>query len=244
MADIQTKLTLLRLKRQFLTNKMAPLPYDIVNHINDYLPRSGRLMSYNQIPGFFAFAQLYEKVVKEAKDGDTFLEVGSFLGKSTAFMANEIKKSGKKIKFYSIDPWDIKYYDNNDVKEALKKNMPQNAPFEGDYMAEVSRAIVELGLQYHVKLIQTSTKSLSYMLGENLCERERFDFIFIDASHEYKDVLHDIKTLYPLLKRGGTMAGDDFKSDGVRRAVEETFGNNYTLSEGYFWSSWIHQKTI
>jgi len=220
---------------------MAPV-YDIVEHINDYLPRIGKINTPFQIPGFFAFAKFYEKMVNEAKDGDVFLEVGSFLGRSTAFMANEIKKSGKKIQFYSVDPWTTDFYDDKKVKDAIDKHLPKNAPFENDYSGEVKKAIVELGLEHYVKLIQTITKTFKNALMVDHEDHAKFDFIFIDGSHEYKDVLDDIKTLYPLLKKGGIMAGDDYKYGDVKRAVEEVFGNNYILSEGYTWSSWIHRK--
>lgn len=53
---------------------------------------------------------------------------------------------------------------------------------------------------------------------------EYFDFIFIDANHEYDAVVADLDTWWPKLKSGGLFSGDDyiydFKSDD---------GNNMTV---------------
>ena len=37
-----------------------------------------------------------------------------------------------------------------------------------------------------------------------------YDFIYIDASHEYEDVLNDLKMFLPKLKSNGIIAGHDW----------------------------------
>jgi hypothetical protein len=56
---------------------------------------------------------------------------------------------------------------------------------------------------------------------------EKVDFVYIDACHDYKSVLEDIKTYYPILKSGGIIGGHDFcpRYPGVARAVNEFFVN-------------------
>ena len=43
------------------------------------------------------------------------------------------------------------------------------------------------------------------------------DFVFLDASHEYKDVKDDIEHWLPKVKIGGTLGGDDMNWKGVGR---------------------------
>jgi hypothetical protein len=61
---------------------------------------------YQRVPGWFAFAGVYRDAVRSApKSGATFVEVGSWKGKSAAFMGVEIANSKKAIEFYCVDHW-------------------------------------------------------------------------------------------------------------------------------------------
>ena len=60
------------------------------------------------------------------------------------------------------------------------------------------------------------------------------DFVFLDASHEYKDVKDDIEHWLPKVKIGGTLGGDDMNWKGVRRAVEDTLTN--FEDHGRYWT--------
>ena len=63
-------------------------------------------MKWSDIHGWFDFHRLYREAVERAGDGAHFVEIGAWLGRSTAFMAEHIDKSGKKITFDAVDTWD------------------------------------------------------------------------------------------------------------------------------------------
>ena len=81
----------------------------LVTYIDDDLKATKKIIldtlkpEFNYIPGWFAFDELYNQFVEEAKDGDTFVEVGTWFGKSTNYLVNKIKESKKDIKFTTID---------------------------------------------------------------------------------------------------------------------------------------------
>jgi hypothetical protein len=52
------------------------------------------------------------------------------------------------------------------------------------------------------------------------------DIAFLDANHNYAEVLKDLEAWWPKIKEGGIMAGDDYatRHPGVPRAVNEFFG--------------------
>ena len=66
---------------------------------------------------------------------------------------------------------------------------------------------------------------------------EFFDFIYIDADHEYESVKKDIEAWIPRLRSGGIIAGHDYIGyRGVHDAVNERFGNPDRV---FFDSSWL-----
>jgi hypothetical protein len=52
---------------------------------------------------------------------------------------------------------------------------------------------------------------------------EEFDFVYIDANHDYEHTLQDITLWYPKVKKGGVIGGHDFSAHfpGVAKAVIE-----------------------
>ena len=54
-------------------------------------------MIYSDIQGWFDFHSIYNDAVAQAPDGAHFVEVGAWLGRSTAYMAEQIAESGKQI---------------------------------------------------------------------------------------------------------------------------------------------------
>ena len=54
--------------------------------------------SYKDVPGWINDAEfVYPEMVKQAQDGDHFVEIGTLLGQSTTHMAQLIKDSGKDM---------------------------------------------------------------------------------------------------------------------------------------------------
>lgn len=71
------------------------------------------------------------------------------------------------------------------------------------------------------------------------------DFVFLDAAHDYESVIEDIELWWPKIKAGGFLSGHDFghKKEasnlfGVSRAVQEKFGNRYSLLGAKIWCTW------
>lgn len=170
---------------------------------------SNKEKPWEEIFGWFSYPFLYEKAVQEAKDNDVFVEVGSFMGKSTSCMATFIKNSGKKIDFYAVDHWQgseehKEHYSDIHLWESFQDNM------------------VKYKLTEYIKPIIKDSIEASKLFSD-----ESIDFLHLDASHDYENVLLDIKSWYPKIKKGGVMSGDDFDLKhwpGVVKAVTECFG--------------------
>lgn len=160
---------------------------------------------FQNIEGWFNFIAIYHHAVQIADDGDHFVEVGAWKGKSTAFLATEIVNSGKKIKFDVIDTWlgsDVHQEDPSVKEGTLYKEFINNMkPVEG----------------YYTPIQNTSVEAAK------LYEDESLDMVLIDANHAYNEVKEDILAWLPKVKPGGILAGDDYHHTwpGVIRAVGE-----------------------
>ena len=165
---------------------------------------------YETIQGWFQFHNIYLRAVQEAAQiGSHFVEVGAWKGKSTAFLAVEIARSGKQIKFDVVDTWrgSQETYHQADpmvVADTLFEHFLQNLEPVKQYFTPVRGYSTEVAKQY-------ADCSL--------------DLVMLDASHDYDNVLADIRAWYPKVKSGGILAGDDYQTDfmGVVNAVNESF---------------------
>jgi len=174
---------------------------------------------YNNIEGWFNFDQLYSLQLHEAPDKAHFIEVGTWKGKSAAYMAEIIKLSGKDIKFDCVDTWlgseeHVNDADviNNTLYETFLNNM---APLKG-YFNPLRLPSVE---------------------AANFYRNESIDFVYIDAAHDYKNVRADIEAWWPKVKPGGTIAGHDIFHPPVRQAVIDVLSS---YDEQF--NSWIVKK--
>lgn len=163
---------------------------------------------YQTIDGWFSYDYIYKHVVDTAENGELFVEIGSFKGRSSAYMAVEIINSSKNIRFDCVDTWqgstehqagaecEIKEVVEGTLYDSFINNMK---PVEGHYNP-VRMTSLEAAKTY---------------------EDDSIDFIMIDGEHSYEAVKADIQAWLPKMKNGGVMTGDDAFSPEVRRAAEE-----------------------
>jgi len=167
------------------------------------------MMTYKDIFGWFDFHDIYEEAVLNSFDGDSFLEIGCYMGKSTAFLLEQIKNSGKKINVHVLDLFDTSHIFQSELYEGILKN------------EESLERIFDSNME-NMGFKPTKHVGLSSSLCKGF-DNNYFKMIFIDGSHDYKSVLEDMNNYYPKLKSGGIFAGHDYTSRdlGVIKAVKE-----------------------
>ena len=171
------------------------------------------MKSINDIFGHFNFQQIYSEEVDRAGDGDNFLEIGCLYGKSTAYLANAIKKSGKNITLYVIDTF--KGSGHTPV-----------VPFLIQFKANMEVH----GLLDIIKIYEGTSDSFSSSFDDGF-----FDFIYVDGDHN--NIKSDILNYLPKVKKGKTFAGHDYQHPVVRRCVNEMLGRedlNFQLNTWIF----------
>lgn len=160
---------------------------------------------YQDIHGWFSYDYIYSSMVDQAVGGELFVEIGSFKGKSTAFMCVEILNSSKNIRFDCIDPMQLM---SHYVESA--ENEPEQW---NDYtVEEFHRKLHSVRNYYHLHQMTSSQAATLYQPGS-------IDFLMIDGDHTYEAVKQDVIDFVPKMKSGGLIAGDDAFDPGVRQAA-------------------------
>lgn len=183
----------------------------LVTYIDDDLKLTKRAIlekckpEFNEIPGWFAYSQLYDKAVEMAPFNSTFVEVGAWFGKSTNHLATKIRESKKNIKFTTIDTW------KGTDDEELHQNIV--GAFSGDIFYEFIDNTVHSNNYASFDMIKDSSKNAANQFANN-----SIDFIMIDAGHSYDALIDDLNIWYNKVKPGGLITGDDY---GVFHGVTE-----------------------
>lgn len=128
---------------------------------------------YQDIQGWFSYEYIYKEVVDMIEDGDIVVEIGSFKGKSSAYMAVEIANSGKKVQFDCIDPCKL-------LSHYADSAITQPELFE-DYSAENFHRRLASVEKYYNLIEQTSLEAVSNYADKSI------DFIMIDGDHTMKE---------------------------------------------------------
>lgn len=187
------------------------------------------MLTYKDIPNFFSFDDLYDKMVQEVESPATFVEVGTWFGASAAYLASRVKESGKEVKIYAVD---------NFTAEGSGPVLAEEVSRVGGSFFEIfCENLRRCGVaDYVTPLVGDSTEMAGHFADESI------DFVYIDACHEYRKVRQDILAWLPKVKPGGTVAGHDYNSGhgGVIRAVDEIFGKE---NVNVMRSSWFLKKT-
>ncbi|MGI9421513.1 MAG: class I SAM-dependent methyltransferase, partial [Geminicoccaceae bacterium] len=146
--------------------------------------------------------------VRRLDDDAVIVEIGSYLGRSTTAMAFACRGTRRRI--YAIDTFKG---NDSDFKNGLN-----DIAWEGDDYLETFKANLRANhLLKHVTPIQ----GFSHEIGATW--EKPINFLFVDGSHEFDDVMQDYSDFYPWVKPGGMIAFHDVlpHRDGPYRAWQE-----------------------
>ena len=183
---------------------------------------------------WFTYQELYSNMVNYFTDNSIFVEVGSWKGRSSSYMAVEIHNSGKNIRFDCVDTW-------NGSEENLN---PDSYWFQPELINDDNWLYrTFLSNTYQVNHIINPIRTASLEASQYYKDRS-IDFVFIDAAHDYENVKADLNAWYPKVKLGGFIGGHDYPGyDGVVKAVNEFFmTDEYNASLNLKDNYWWHRK--
>lgn len=150
-------------------------------------------------------------------------EVGVWRGELSECLLN----SSLRLTLWMVDPW-----------EDLLEGTPTMPKRRDEVIAARLEAQKRVQFRRH-SIVQATSLEAAEMLGNM-----QFHFAFVDACHMYEDVRDDIEAWLPLILPNGILAGHDYNGRGdrklgwgVKRAVDERFGDRVRVLPGRVW--WV-----
>ena len=164
-----------------------------------------RLKKIDKIKGHLGLNEgfLLFKIAKSLSENSVIVEIGSFKGKSTCFIAEGI--GNKKMQFFCIDPW----------MDGLMQE-------RGD---AISNKFLQNTKKYRDRF--SILRGFSYEVIKDWPAQRKIDFLWIDGDHSYEGVKKDILNWIPLVKKNSFICFHDYRdAPGVKKAVDELTRNN------------------
>lgn len=134
--------------------------------------------------------QLWERILDHLRP-DSLLEVGVWKGE---YAAHVLAKCDFIRAYYMLDPW----------RKLPDWNKPWNvddAAFDGVYREAMN---VTAFAGDKVRVLRGRTTDVINQLAD-----ESLDFAYIDGDHSLRGITIDLLSVWPKIKRGGNLAGDD-----------------------------------
>lgn len=166
----------------------------------------------------------------------TIVELGSLYGNSAIAMAHAGHEADiKDFKIYCVDTW-LGSIENwvrgNESKRghsALMLDRTGRPQFYNHFIKKIRHAGVANCI---TPLSMTARTGIQYL---HYCDIHP-DLVYVDASHEYQDVMEDIEGALSITNTGGIVCGDDYRNkEGVTQAINE-LKQKYDINiEKIFW---------
>lgn len=153
--------------------------------------------------------------------GTAIVELGAFMGRSTAALAAGALHSNRQTRVISIDTWQ-----GSGEPEAEKICRQKMAEHGVDDLFALHRKNLEaLGLGSVTRRIRART------VPEGIEWAKEWEvpigLLFIDADHVYESVKQDFEAFAPLVVPGGVVAFHDSWADGPSRVIGERDSDLY-----------------
>jgi hypothetical protein len=164
----------------------------------------------------------------------TVVEVGSWLGQSSCTMARSMKTHNLDSVLICVDTWlgSLEHWKSPADRAHLDTKNGRPTIYES-FMTNVDRE--ELS-GYVVPLPLPSTIACQLLADMPV------DMVYLDGSHDYRDVLRDLQDYWPMVRdNGGILFGDDLAWESVSRAVSE-FARSIEILPTIVGPHWVFQK--
>lgn len=149
------------------------------------------------------------------------LEIGTWKGQSAITMGLTIKELGLQTQIVCLDTWlgSIDFI-NSIAKDDLDRDTKPIFGYPSIYYQFLTNVISHNLEDIIIPFPQTSSIGCRWLENKKIF----FDLIYIDGSNDYRDIILDLESSWPLLKEDGVIFGDDYNHHlftDIKKAVND-----------------------
>jgi hypothetical protein len=191
----------------------------LIHHINPY-ENFNTALYQEGLQGWGSDHPAFEEIISQIQP-KIILEVGTWKGASAIHMARLCESLGlDETIIVCVDTWlgSIEFWtDHNDSDRYLSLALKNGYPTV--YYQFLANVVFNKMESRIIPFPVTSALAAKFFQNYQV----KFDLIYIDASHEYEDIMYDLNLFWGLVNQSGILFGDDFDSHwpSVMRAVTE-----------------------
>ena len=185
--------------------------------------------------GFINYFECYALYKLGSKIPGPFLEIGPWVGRSTACVAQGIKKSGREKEFHTVD---IGFASEEDWEDFFGSSLKHKIPKvrkrylkhilrKGGSIQSLKENLQDRGLDKYVIVHEGNFRDISF--------GKKFNLIFCDATHDLKEIESNIPLIKKLLSSRGVLVCDDIKTKEMESVLRNHFNfKSVTNNKGFF----------
>lgn len=188
--------------------------------------------TWRDIPGWFQWRSGQEEAVGHFRNGDRFVEVGCYLGKSICSLAEVARDHDLDVAIVGVD---TARGSGPEGRGGTDAHGPAVAHGGGTMAGLLHRNVLACGFGDRIQLLLSDSVAAAALFSD-----ESLAWVHLDARHDYDSVRADIAAWLPKVRPGGWLSGDDYDAwqwPGVVQAVEDSLTGATAWSKGQW--RWI-----
>lgn len=192
--------------------------------------------------GFINLFECYNLYKLGKKIPGPFLEIGPWIGRSTACIAQGIKKSGSDKEFHTVD---IGFSSEKEWEEFFGSSLKQKEPKvrnrylkhiirEGGSIQSLIENLKNRRLDKFVTVHEGNFRDIAF--------GKKFNLIFCDATHDLQEIEINIPPIKNLLSGKGVLVCDDIKTEEMESALKSYFNFQSVTNDKGFFIGYLDEK--
>lgn len=159
-------------------------------------------MHWTEIQGWFQWRTAQEEASIHFPAGSCFVEVGTYLGRSLCSLGEVVQQSGKQFLVIGVDTC---RGSGPEGKAGKDYHGAAVAGGGGTFAGALHKNIIDCGYGKLISLIISDS-----VAAANLFSDASFEWVHLDARHDYESTKAGIQAWLPKVKQGGWLSGDDY----------------------------------